>query len=406
MTTKLYPQQGGSGDTIIANSGASYTIDPRLGNQFQITLTAATPVISIDTSKLPAVGFPCNIITLMLIQDAVGGRVPDLSSFGWIFGTKPLMTLAPGSVCIYSLIPVVQGPPGFYYISGYQYNGLANLESLPFYDSLTTLATTIKQNDNGTGQNHLDFTSSTNSGFKFDKSIFQKGGPDETIGSTKIIDPTQIGGFKRYVLTGNVAISFDLSKIPQTNWSTSFRLSLVQSNTGDNKITLTNGAGVINYVNNSFFSDIVPADLRANFPTEVDVLITPTSTSGVFRCGWTLVNQITPWVATVNTTNSTNTNIFTFDVPAGTIRSFKGSVKAYQTGGTAGSVGDAASISFEVSAKNVGGVITIARNLNNLLLRSGFSITFVNTSGSTVALQVGGVLNTNLTWTMGAAEVV
>jgi hypothetical protein len=404
--TILHPQQGGLGKVIIANSGASYSIDPTLGTQFQITLTAPAPVITIDTSKLPLEGFSCVPITLVLIQDAIGGRVPDLSAFGYIFSTPPLMLLAPSAVCVYTLSPIVQGPPGFYLISGFQFNGFGNLEALPFYDSSTAIATSIKQNDNGAGQNHFEFISTTNKGFKFDKALLRKGGPDQSVGSTLIIDPTTIGGFKRLALTGDVDISFDLSNIPQTDWTTSFGLSIVQSNTGNNKISLTQAPGIANFVSNSFFSNILPCDLRANFPTMVNVTIEPTSTSGVFRARWDLVNQITPWVATVNTTNNTSANIFTFDVPVGTIRSFKGTVKGYQTGGTSGFVGDATSFCFEVSAKNVGGVITVARNLYALLTRGGFGINIIYTSGTTVAIQVNGDANANATWTMGAAEVV
>lgn len=75
---------------VVANSGSAYTINQANGTQFDITLTAATPVLTLaavtasESQRLP----------VTLIQDGTGGRLPSFVNVTWAAGVAPTVSSA------------------------------------------------------------------------------------------------------------------------------------------------------------------------------------------------------------------------------------------------------------------------------------------------------------------------
>lgn len=75
---------------VVANSSTAYTIDQANGAQFDITLTTATPVLTlaaVNAGKTQS-------LEVTLIQDATGGRLPTWSNVTWAAGVAPTVSSA------------------------------------------------------------------------------------------------------------------------------------------------------------------------------------------------------------------------------------------------------------------------------------------------------------------------
>lgn len=78
---------------VVANSGSAYTIDQANGAQFDITLNAATPVLTLQS----VTASESEILSVTLIQDGTGSRVPTWANVTWAAGTAPTVSSAAAS---------------------------------------------------------------------------------------------------------------------------------------------------------------------------------------------------------------------------------------------------------------------------------------------------------------------
>lgn len=106
----------------------------------------------------------------------------------------------------------------------------------------------------------------------------------------------------------------------------------------------------------------------------------------------------------ISTTNVTWTTIHTFRIPTNTAFTLWADIMAKRTGGSAGTVGDAARFIVTAIYKNVAGVVTIVggaspTNLDTRENVTAYDATF-SISGTTVLITVKGVANTNIDWTL------
>lgn len=76
--------------SVIANSGSAYTIDQANGAQFDITLNAATPVLTLQTITASKT----QTLAVTLIQDGTGSRVPSWANVTWAAGIAPTISSA------------------------------------------------------------------------------------------------------------------------------------------------------------------------------------------------------------------------------------------------------------------------------------------------------------------------
>lgn len=84
---------------VVANTGSAYTIDPANGAEFNLTLNAATPVLTLQT----VIAGVTQSVTGKITQDGVGGRVPTWANVTWIPGSAPTVPTAAttGTVWVY-----------------------------------------------------------------------------------------------------------------------------------------------------------------------------------------------------------------------------------------------------------------------------------------------------------------
>lgn len=75
---------------VTANSGSAYTIDQANGAQFDITLTAATPVLTLQAVNAGKT----QTLNVTLIQDGTGGRAPTWANVTWAAGVAPTIASA------------------------------------------------------------------------------------------------------------------------------------------------------------------------------------------------------------------------------------------------------------------------------------------------------------------------
>lgn len=75
---------------VVANSGSTYTIDQANGAQFDLTLTAATPTLTLQS----VTASKAQILNVTLIQDGTGGRAPTWVNVTWASGVAPTIASA------------------------------------------------------------------------------------------------------------------------------------------------------------------------------------------------------------------------------------------------------------------------------------------------------------------------
>lgn len=73
---------------VVANSGSAYTINQNNGQQFDITLNTATPVLTLQA----VTSGEAQLLAVTLIQDGTGGRVPSWSNVTWAAGVTPTIS--------------------------------------------------------------------------------------------------------------------------------------------------------------------------------------------------------------------------------------------------------------------------------------------------------------------------
>ena len=108
--------------------------------------------------------------------------------------------------------------------------------------------------------------------------------------------------------------------------------------------------------------------------------------------------------ATVNTTDATVTTLQTIAIPTNTVMVIESRIQATKTGGTgSGTTGDGNGYIRTVKAKNVSGTVTIGTIQSSFTSEdiSSFSINFV-VSGANINLNVAGLVNDNITWTVSS----
>lgn len=75
---------------VVANSSTAYTIDQANGQQFDITLNGATPVLTLQA----VTASKSQILAVTLIQDGTGSRVPSWANVTWATGVAPTVASA------------------------------------------------------------------------------------------------------------------------------------------------------------------------------------------------------------------------------------------------------------------------------------------------------------------------
>jgi len=102
---------------------------------------------------------------------------------------------------------------------------------------------------------------------------------------------------------------------------------------------------------------------------------------------------------TITTTDATQTTIATMPVPTDTMMSLQAAVKGMRTGGSSGSVGDAASYGIHAGVINTGGTARIVGQNSTLNAedQAAWGATFT-ASGGNVLLRVTGAVNNTIAW--------
>jgi hypothetical protein len=85
---------------VITNTGSAYTIDPANGAIFTLTMTSATPALTIAAGA-SSYG---QLIQVNLIQDSSGNRAPTFSGASYYTGVAPTVNQGVGAVTTLSLI--------------------------------------------------------------------------------------------------------------------------------------------------------------------------------------------------------------------------------------------------------------------------------------------------------------
>ncbi len=98
------------GKDVAVNSSTAYTIDQANGRSFGITLTAATPVLTLATP--PTSGKEVELI-VDIIQDNTGGRIPSWANVTWDAGVAPTIKQAANATTTLTFKGTFRGWIGF-----------------------------------------------------------------------------------------------------------------------------------------------------------------------------------------------------------------------------------------------------------------------------------------------------
>ena len=104
-----------------------------------------------------------------------------------------------------------------------------------------------------------------------------------------------------------------------------------------------------------------------------------------------------PNVASVQTTDATQTDLITIGTATDTVKYVEADVIARRTGGTAGTAGDSATYKKYLTIKNVAGTVTVDSRDIDTFEDQDWDVAAV-VSGTDVVLKVTGAANNNITW--------
>lgn len=169
-------------------------------------------------------------------------------------------------------------------------------------------------------------------------------------------------------------------------------------------VVFSGTSGLISQNNSNFFWD--NSNNRLGLATNSPSRTLDVNGSSLFRSSMKFVDSSASnanwemFQAQTSTTTNTQTTLASISIPADTVVVIEASVQGHRTGGTAGTVGDAATYIRTARFKNVGGTVTKSREQADFTSEDqpSWDATF-DVNGTSARIRVTGATNNNINWT-------
>lgn len=192
--------------------------------------------------------------------------------------------------------------------------------------------------------------------------------------------------------------------------STGGTRTITTGGTTTSGLTLTTNAGVPPNISLTSGGDVNVNSVTSTFTTSNGVTLIANSSSNTLTLKKNETNDdptVQIWQSKITTTDATETNLLSVDVPASTAIGIRGVVMARRTGGSAGTAEDAAMYEIKGLYKNVAGTSTAIGTPSITVIgesQAGWDVQ-LDLSSNDVLINVTGAANNNITWHLSKLEV-